>query len=330
MSEKNYTTYDATELAQEPSFIQWARSGDEQAARFWERWIAEHPERSEVVQEARQLVQSLHFKESPPATGKIDNLWERINEEIDRSEQAPEPKSARRRRLRWLGYVAAAVALFLLVLQLWNINRSWEVIRTEAGQRLTYVLPDSSVVELNAATTLRYAPTQYQRERRVQLTGEAFFEVIEGPSFIVESDRGAVSVLGTSFNILARGDRFAVDCFTGRVAVTLSNSDARQVLTPGRGAQATEENTLNTYAFEEAKAASWRRGRIYFEEKTLRSVFDQLERQFDIVVESTTAIQGREVTGFFRLVHVDSALYDVTWPFNLEFQREGRTVIIQE
>lgn len=330
MSEKDYTTYGAEELAQEPGFIRWVRGGDEEAARFWEQWMIDHPERSEMVESARALVRALHFKESPPKSKQIDDLWDRINEEIEAGEEVAETSPPRIRRLRWLGYVAAAVALLLLVLQVWNINRRWEVIRTEAGQRLTYVLPDSSVVELNAASTLRFASRDYARQRRVQLTGEAFFQVEEGPAFVVETDRGAVTVLGTSFNVLARDEDFVVDCFTGRVQVALDRSGAAQVLTAGRGARAAEGNTLEGYAFDEAKAAGWRRDRIYFEETSLGSVFDEVERQFDVDIQMGDSIPQREVTGFFRLVHVDSALYDLTWPLNLEYGREGRTVTIRK
>jgi transmembrane sensor len=330
MSEKDYTTYDATELAQEPGFVRWVRGGDDDTARFWEQWTADHPERSEVVEAAQQLVRALRFEETPPDTKKIDGLWDRINEEIDASAEAPVARPARLRRLRWLGYVAAAVALILLVLQLWDVNGTWEVVRTEAGQRLTYVLPDSSVIELNAASTIQYRPARFARERRVRLTGEAFFDVAKGPSFIVEADRGEVIVLGTSFNVRARKDDFSVDCFTGRVEVKLRRHNAREVLTAGRGTRITEENTLETYTFDESKTAGWRKERIYFEEASLGAVFNQLERQFDIDVESTSAVRERKVTGFFRLVHVDSALYDVTWPLNLEFQRDGRIVSIQE
>ena len=110
----------------------------------------------------------------------------------------------------------------------------------------------------------------------------------------------------------------------------LDRGNAQEELAAGQGARTTEGNILETYMFDETKAAGWRRGRIYFEAAPLGSVLDKVERQFDVEILSSDSIRQREVTGFFRLVHVDSALYDVTWPLNLECQREGRKVSIEE
>ncbi len=329
MSEKDYSTYDATELAQDDSFIRWVR-GSEADARFWAQWLSEHPDREDVVAEARRLVQALKFEETAPPSGQIDDLWSRIDQAIDETEEEPGASTPRIRRLRWLGYVAAACAVALLIVSIWN-RPSWQLVQTEAGQRLVHTFPDSSTVELNAATTLRYSPGDWGRERVVELDGEAFFNVKKGAPFIVEADQGSVRVLGTSFNVMARPGAFVVDCFTGRVGVDLASRDDGAVLTPGLGARLLEPaDSLDTYRFDAATTAAWRRDTVYYDEEPLPRIFNRLERQFDVQVTFPENLEERSATGFFRLVHVDSALYDVTWPLNLEYSREGRKVVIQE
>lgn len=330
MSEKDYHTYDAVELAQDDSFIRWVQ-GEEADARFWEQWLSEHPERAGVVQEARRLVQALHFEEEAPPPAQIEDLWSRIDTAIDEEqEENPAPRTARIRRLRRLGYVAAACAALLLIVSIWN-RPSWQVVQTDAGQRLTHTFPDNSTVELNAATTLRYRPGDWGRERMVELDGEAFFEVEKGAPFTVEADQGSVRVLGTSFNVMARPAAFAVDCFTGRVGVDLKTGDAEAVLNPGFGARLTEQgDSLDTYRFQEKTTASWRRDTVYYDNEPLPLVFNRLERQFDVQVRFPESLEEKRATGYFRLVHVDSALYDVTWPLNLSYERQGRRVEIGE
>ncbi len=328
----DYSTYSAAELAQDDRFIRWVRDADAEAARFWEAWLEEHPGRAGEVAAARRLVEALRFEEEAPSADRVDRLWSRIEAAVRESEEsgAAPVGPARRRRLRWLGYVAAACALALLVLQWWN-SRGWEVIETEAGQQFAYELPDGSVVELNAATTLRYHPGRFRRERVVELSGEAFFDVVEGSGFEVRTGRGAVRVLGTTFNVLAREASFAVDCFTGRVAVGLRTGGEAVELTPARGARFDPgTGALTTYTFEKSERATWRRRMITYDGEPLGNVFDALERQFDVTVVAPPAVEAREAKGFFRTRVLNEALEDVLQPMDLGFEVRSDTVFVRQ
>jgi len=325
----DYSTYSAAELAQDDGFIRWVRDADAESTRFWEDWLSEHPGRSGEVAAARRLVEALRFEEERPPADRVDQLWSRIEAAVDQGEETG-ASPARRRRLRWLGYAAAACALALLVLQWWN-SRGWEVIETDAGQQFAYELPDGSVVELNAATTLRYHPGRFGRERVVELSGEAFFDVVEGSDFEVRTGRGAVRVLGTTFNVLAREASFAVDCFTGRVAVGLSDGQEEVELTPARGARLNPgTGSLSTYTFEKTEQATWRRRMITYDGKLLGEVFEALERQFDVTVVAPAAVEAREAKGFFRTRILFEALEDLLQPMDLGFEVRNDTVFVRQ
>jgi transmembrane sensor len=325
MEEKDYKAYDPEQLALDAGFIRWVRGDDAAATRFWERWQSEHPERAETLAAARRLVRAMSFEEEAPSAERIDRLWERI---ATATAESGARRGARLRRLLWPAYVAAACVLFLLVVRQWR-HSAWEELRAMPGEQLAYVLPDSSEVRLNAGATLRYDARRWKRERRLTLSGEAFFSVRPGAPFSVVAGEGLVRVLGTTFNVLARGETLVVDCFSGRVEVRLDRFGASAILDPGQGARRLADGRLETYRFDENRQAAWRRGVIYYESEPLGNVFDELERQFDVSVTAAPELRRRSATGFFQLNNLDSALYEVCWPMNLAFRRDGRTVIIE-
>ena len=327
----DYSTYDASALAQDDSFIRWVRGGDAPATRFWDAWLADHPERKKVVVEARQLVEALRFEEKAPSAERVDALWARIGEASGREELAPPaPRAARLRSLRWLAYAAAAGMLILLVLQLRNAM-GWELIETEAGKQLVHTLPDGSVVELNGSTALRYRPGRFGSDRKVHLAGEAFFYVEKGSAFRVHSGWGSVEVLGTTFNVYARDDNFAVDCFSGRVAVSLESGGIRTELMPGRGASLdTKAGELIVYDFKKEEKAAWRQRMIYYDNEALSQVFDTLGELFGVTVIAPPDAGDRKVTGFFPARNLEEALREVAWPAGLAYEIRKDTVIFRE
>ena len=107
-----YLTYDALELAQDDAFIQWVKNGDSPMPEEWDKWLGQHPEKREEMEEARLIVQSILIKEAPVSEERISLLWEKIDAATE--ERAVRAKVFQLRPYRWLGYAAAA-ALALLI-----------------------------------------------------------------------------------------------------------------------------------------------------------------------------------------------------------------------
>ena len=221
---KNYTEFTALDFAQDPAFIHWVRYPDKESTPFWEGWLTVHPEKRPVLEEAKRLVLAIKVQESEPSPETLQRIWGNI----DAATQSQDKPVRRLAVLRLLPYVAAASVAFLLF---FIFRDPTKVVLTENAQQLALSLPDGSKVKVNAATEIRYTPGKWKKERRIQLDGEAFFEVTKGESFVVETKLGNVEVLGTSFNVKSRDGIFEVSCRTGKVRV--SSGDSRQVLTPG-------------------------------------------------------------------------------------------------
>lgn len=121
----------------------------------------------------------------------------------------------------------AVAAVFLLLLGTGVFLRFYTVdIQTVAGEHLLADLPDGSTVYLNAETTLSYNPYWWVFKRKINFEGEALFSVVKGKKFGVVSAHGTTAVLGTSFNVFARGIEYSVTCLSGSVKVTSTSKTA--------------------------------------------------------------------------------------------------------
>ena len=319
--EKDYQKYDAVQLAEERSFIAWVFNQSDKDRRFWEAWIKKHPENESIVQEAKQIIQSLQFKQEEINENRIDNLWNKIDQATE------EEKSPKIIPLRlWLSYAAAAI-LLLATSFYFLFSKSNSTISTQKGEWLTHTLPDNSEVYLNAASNIEH-DNSWDTERMVKLSGEAFFDVEKGERFTVVTDFGKVEVLGTSFNIFARDDQFYVTCFSGKVRVT-SKIGRPVELEKGQSARFNRGRLL-VYEDEKEDHPNWQDGEFSYRSTPLEEVFKELERQFDLQINTNAIELNRSYNGFFSRNSVDSALYNVTFPMGLKAKRDGKKVIITE
>jgi len=322
--EQNYTEFTALDFAQELSFIRWVRGSDERAARFWDTWVVEHPECRQEVELGKKLVSALRVREEAIPEGSLGRMWTHIDSHTPLS-----VAQTRRLPLRRILSYAAAAAIVGVVL-FFTLNNPTKVVLTANAERIALDLPDGSQVEVGAATELRYKPGAWKNERRIVLQGEAFFKVSKGQPFIVETPLGTVRVLGTSFNVKARDGQFEVDCFTGKVEVRNAN-DVR-ILTPGLSTRLQETQPIGLTAplpSNPETTATWRNGRFYFQEASMKVVFDELCRQYDIDIQANPDILQRRTTTFFELGNLDSALYKVCWPMQLKTSQKGRTIVVE-
>ncbi|HOY19043.1 MAG TPA: FecR domain-containing protein [Haliscomenobacter sp.] len=336
MKPETFTSYSALDFAQEPSFIRWVRAGDEEAAVFWQNWLDQHPEKASAVAEGRKLAQALTVREEEPSEAVLNALWNRIDlatstakEPLVQTTPTVAPTLLREAKIRplrrWLSYAAAACVTLLLLALLYNPT---ERVSAGIGQKLTHQLPDGSSVAINAASSISYHPWRWRFTRQVELEGEAFFQVTKGSRFVVKAVQGQVEVLGTSFNVRARGNSFAVSCVTGKVRV--SNPKGAQILTPGLITQTNENGDLVTpYTIDNQPSGAWRDGKFYFTQTPLEEVFAEIQRQFEVRIQTTPEIARRKVTTYFEGSNIDTALFNVCWPLRLETSTRGDLILIK-
>jgi ferric-dicitrate binding protein FerR (iron transport regulator) len=182
---------------------------------------------------------------------------------------------------------------------------------------------------LNAGSTLSYHPFDWINNRQVFLEGEAFFEVKKGSDFQVETSQGTVEVLGTSFNVFARAEKFTVKCFTGKVKV--KSEELEKVMEPGEGIRTDDHRKTESFNFKPNQEKDWRTGEFYFEDVPLEEVLKELQRQFDLRLEVQANLANREYTGQFSRSDLNEALKMVFLPMDLkyEYRQDSRILIIK-
>lgn len=195
-------------------------------------------------------------------------------------------------------------------------------LKTEAAQHLGVSLPDGSAIELNAGTEIHYKPYWWWIERKIVLQGEAFFEVRNGKAFSVESDMGITQVLGTSFNIYSRGQRYEVICETGEVKVEVSDTKHSVILHPNQKASILKSGQLGVEEnvnIENAKG--WISGKLIFTSELLTNVFEEIERQYDIEVLVHGDLELEYTGSFEKTESAEDVLRLICRPFNLQIKK---------
>ncbi|GGH16794.1 DUF4974 domain-containing protein [Sphingobacterium alkalisoli] len=204
-------------------------------------------------------------------------------------------------------------------------------IRIPRGGQYKVVLSDGSTVWLNAGSQLRYPNVFAADSRRVELIGEAYFEVSHNPNkpFMVKTKDQQIQVLGTGFNVRAYPNSpSATTLAHGKVQVTASQAVQPLLLHPGEQAFL-DKGSLHRKRVNVNSAMAWKNGLFSFQRSDLRDITAQLERWYDVdfVFENMT-IPSKQITGEISR-HV--SLYDVVEIlsyFDISCRIEGRTVYL--
>jgi len=167
----------------------------------------------------------------------------------------------------------------------------YNTLTTPRGGQYQLVLPDGSKVWLNAASSLKYPTAFTGKERSVELTGEAYFEVAKSSSqpFLVKVGGMQVDVLGTSFNINSYSDEASIRTTLLEGSVRIHRGSGKVLLQPGQQAQV--ETAPNASAeirvIHDAdldKVMAWKNGFFNFQDASLEEVMRQLQRWYDIEI----------------------------------------------
>lgn len=257
------------------------------------------------------------------------DVWDAIKTVTSDKDLPVETKTAKVIPINWIPLSIAASFLILVSIGLFA-RLYTTTLRVEPGELSSYVLPDGSTVQLNAGSVISYAPYWWWLQRRMELEGEAFFEVTNGKSFSVQSKLGTTQVLGTEFNIYARGPEYQVYCLTGKVEVSdgLSN---QVILEPGEFAKLEEkELKKQTKNFSEASILSWRSNKFIYNTTPLSKVFEDVERHYDTKINYQIDNIGQyHYTGLFnRSVTAEEALEIICHSFDLTFESDSDSTFV--
>lgn len=233
------------------------------------------------------------------------------------------------RKLRMYNYFRAAAAILILVLAFYGVNTvfSKEKITTGLAEQSEIVLPDKSEVILNADSKLTYSKRNFNDSRSLTLKGEAFFDVQKGGEFIITTPNGEVEILGTQLNVFSRGNEFWVSCLRGKVKVSSGNDE--QIILPGEMVELEQHQLVKKVKIDVEHTVAWREGIFYFEDKPLNSIFEAIERQYNVSVQFD-GNKNRLITVAFSNKNLEEALDVICIPMDLKYEIRNNKVHISE
>lgn len=221
-----------------------------------------------------------------------------------------------------------------------ELNREkvrFNTLEVPRGGEYSLVLSDGTKVWLNAETTLRYPVRFRNGQRKVELTGEAYFEVAENRDvpFLVTSGGQTVRVLGTKFNLSS----FPEDAFIlttlveGKVEVFPEKSpDSKQILLPDhQSCFNKEEGKISQQKVDPYKFIAWKEGRFVFEDELLSDIMKTLSKWYnvDVFFASEKAADYRFTGNLERYDNFGEILKKIEKTNEVEFMIEDRQIIVK-
>lgn len=219
----------------------------------------------------------------------------------------------------------------------------FNTISTPSGGQYRVVLPDGSKVWLNAASTIRFPLSFTGSERRVVITGEAFFDVVQlkrGQQkipFMVSilqpsgASSGEVQVLGTRFNINAYNDEMSIKTTLMKGSVRFVPSDKPELaklIVPGQQAEYHQNGSLEIRTPDTSSIVGWREGRFNFQNESIQSIMRQLARWYNVKVVFQDNIEARFVATFPRDIQLGEMLKILEKTNIIRFSIDGKTVTV--
>jgi ferric-dicitrate binding protein FerR (iron transport regulator) len=246
-----------------------------------------------------------------------EEIWKEVFEPLMKEEGEQGNRKTPAKRLPFWSYAAILLVLLSLTIHLYTVTKE-----ATRGEHAEVWLPGHSTVTLNAGSKLSYKPLEWFISRTVILEGEACFEVEPGSRFSVLSGGKRVNVLGTTFNVYARPEKYCVTCLAGKVEVCTGKEAV--TLTPGM------QTTWRGWEFEVGKddvfirAAGWMQGKFAFVETPLSEVVAEIERQYDIHVMPGYNPDYLYTGNFSKAERVEDVLEIIGKPFGITFNIPGR------
>ncbi|WP_461636613.1 FecR family protein [Labilibaculum euxinus] len=243
-----------------------------------------------------------------------EDVWKELSKKTSAS-VAP----AKVIKMKWAKYAAVACIVILIGFTGF-INLYTKTIHCPKGEHLSVNLPDQSIVDLNANSSISYKPYWWKFSRKVKFEGEAFFTITKGSKFEIASNYGKTYILGTSFNIYARGNQYKVTCYTGKVKVVSTLTSDKILLLPNDHAFVTKNGKIKLQKCKNTEdKISWRNNLFLFTKTPLQLVFEEIELQYDIKIVEKGKFDLIYTGKFGKEKSVETVLHTVCMPLGLKF-----------
>jgi transmembrane sensor len=208
-------------------------------------------------------------------------------------------------------------------------EESFNVLSTPKGGIYNLVLSDGTRVWLDAASSIRYPVGFLGHDRKITLSGEAYFEVAKDSlhPFIVIAAGTETKVLGTHFNVNAYGDDKIVKITLEEGSVEINN---RVRILPGEQANIDQNKEIEKSKVDLETELAWKKGLFIFKNTPIRQIMLQISRWYNADIEFADNINPHFNTTISRDLPVSKLLHLLEATGSVRFQIIGQKIIIMQ
>jgi transmembrane sensor len=204
-------------------------------------------------------------------------------------------------------------------------------VETPRGGQTAVRLADGSVATLDAGSSIRFPVSFTGNERKVDVTGEVYFEVVHDAQkpFRVAAAGQTIEVLGTSFNVNAYTDEETVNTtlVTGKIKVQEGSRSV--VLKPGQQAVVAASNRdIKIRTIDVPSVIAWKEGHFHFDNDNVQTVMRQLARWYDVKVEYVGTPTKSTFSGDIDRHSKASVVLKILSLSNVKFAIDGQKIIV--
>ncbi len=273
----------------------------------------------------------------------IENAWDNLKFRIDGDEQnnadfTVKPDFSVKKFMRYAATIIILMGLFFSGYVLYNspvnpiLYTSIKSSNNEYNKKV--VLPDGSKVYLYADSKINF-PKEFSNDfRKVNLKGEAFFEIVRNPekSFIVSAHNAKIKVLGTSFNVNANLPDKKVEVFvkTGKVELYKRNNELAHVILNSGNIGILNRNDISKKQNDNKNYVSWQTRDLIFRDKKLDDVIRVINKTYNVDISyETSDIKNLRITSTFSNQPIDTVLEVICSTFNLNYKiKDTRKIVL--
>lgn len=238
----------------------------------------------------------------------------------------------------------AAIALILVVSTVWAtlhlsdtaIEPTMNTLYVPAGQRAQITLQDGTEVWLNAQSTMKYPSRFSKKNREVEITGEAFFDVVQEKKrpFIVSTQHINMEVLGTQFNVYSypNAGYIQTDLIEGFLKISEKRDNNNTTFLTSNEKMIYRDSKMIISPISDPDHILWREGIYCFHNERLIDIIEKLQLYYDvkIVVEDPEIFNVRYTGKFRQRDGIDEILRIIQkiQPFKIEKDRDNNIITL--
>lgn len=312
----------------------------EQEAEEMIAWLEKDKANQEFLFSLKEVYQLSNY-EDDALEANTDEEWDKFSQQITAQQK---PKQTW--RLSWKSIASyAAIVLFCLSIG-WTGHKAYEEktsqadlqsIETGVGQQVKVTLPDGSGVNLNACSQLSYNASLWKKQRTVQLSGEAIFDVTSNKDkpFVVSTQSYDIRVVGTNFNVSAYKDEDkAITTLKQGVVEIYSQAEKECVAKLRKGESLIYDKRSKEYTIKKlpvTNAYAWSNREIAFESNTLEEKRGELGRHFGYTFRIAPEVKELSFKATLREESLNEFLQilsHITTDITYQVQEQNKTVDI--